>query len=808
MRTPPVRAPGSTPATFPQVPSGTVLSEVARRNKLATETAALASTPKRSLTASRTLASSCLSLSSIKTATTDDPQLLGKSLRHLEDYESALRDATRTLDAEVKAEKRRRMEQDRKWEQNPEEEDKIAAIKADRAKVDEQLAARRCQVIQGVKANYEVKIKAARDNFDQLAHTHSSDPTWKKIAECIERTEKLFADAMPAGTVSSAVYAATSEDSLTSSDDGSPSSSPPLRMSPELARKVSVNRDAVEIPAPATEQQTVSQESIHKPTAMESGVAETDASAKEDSTPVDQVVQDPIPKAGTETHSQDFETLLKDVLARIEESPKEITSSSKDATDVAEQIKVEIKPDPIVQDVDISTDSQESDLNLSSEITASPPEAGITTVQESATQPQPPPRRSSVDYTDPDAIHVAMEPTKLDAGASQALTLSQSQASFAPGTSIPRDSLGTFAQRGSQSDFDGTLASLATAELITILEASGVMKASQSTPLLLPSKQRLFKRWAQKLTIKKTPSASHAREFYRAGTYNGNKVLEVGAVFGRAIEDMMADEAQVSSGSIEAPLPAPAIVIKLVDMLRNEKAMSSVGIFRSAPNGPLVRDVIAKLNDGEDVEFPIPGVDAYDYAAILKAFFRETKEPLLMHRFFKIFNNISEITDESSKLKAVQCLVALLPHAHKSTLRYLMEFLAVVASNAHKNRMNAQNLAIVVGPNILRRIKDPTEKVTPKTAKMEAKTYNSSVDILTFMLENVDALWELPLSITDQLKNIPSDSSTSTAAALNNPAAAEADSPSSDAVSTKAPAGGSRNPLNPFTKFFTRRKSF
>ncbi|XP_078118925.1 N-chimaerin isoform X2 [Sander vitreus] len=61
-----------------------------------------------------------------------------------------------------------------------------------------------------------------------------------------------------------------------------------------------------------------------------------------------------------------------------------------------------------------------------------------------------------------------------------------------------------------------------------------------------------------------------------------------------------------------------------------------------------------------------------------------------------------ELTDPEKKLEAFREALALLPPSHSETLKYLMAHLKRVTQNEKFNLMNAENLAIVFGPTLMR----------------------------------------------------------------------------------------------------------
>ena len=66
-----------------------------------------------------------------------------------------------------------------------------------------------------------------------------------------------------------------------------------------------------------------------------------------------------------------------------------------------------------------------------------------------------------------------------------------------------------------------------------------------------------------------------------------------------------------------------------------------------------------------------------------------------------IFN--IEIKDEVKKLQVIRYLICLLPVPNRDTLQMLLNLLNKVRDNSNVNKMDAFNLAMVFGPNLLKK---------------------------------------------------------------------------------------------------------
>lgn len=97
-----------------------------------------------------------------------------------------------------------------------------------------------------------------------------------------------------------------------------------------------------------------------------------------------------------------------------------------------------------------------------------------------------------------------------------------------------------------------------------------------------------------------------------------------------------------------------------------------------------------------------------DSACILKEYLRSLPEPLLTRDLYASFLAASKIKDEAKKLEMISLLVCLLPVPNRDTLQVLLKLLDKVRANASNsdstgNKMDAFNLAMVFGPNLLKK---------------------------------------------------------------------------------------------------------
>eukprot|EP00727_Mastigamoeba_balamuthi_P002547 m51a1_g1229 hypothetical protein (1448) ;mRNA; f:519865-527601 len=92
----------------------------------------------------------------------------------------------------------------------------------------------------------------------------------------------------------------------------------------------------------------------------------------------------------------------------------------------------------------------------------------------------------------------------------------------------------------------------------------------------------------------------------------------------------------------------------------------------------------------------------HELGALLKAFLRDMPDPVIPPDAQQRFLAAMKIANPEEQLKVQAEAFNSLAPPNRALMRALLAFLATVAANSHVNSMNANNLAVVVAPNILR----------------------------------------------------------------------------------------------------------
>jgi uncharacterized membrane protein YgcG len=216
------------------------------------------------------------------------------------------------------------------------------------------------------------------------------------------------------------------------------------------------------------------------------------------------------------------------------------------------------------------------------------------------------------------------------------------------------------------------------------------------------------------------------------------KKVEKKGTFGIAL-DILVERSGADStlGASGAQLRIPCFIDDIISAMK-QMDVSVEGIFRKNGNIRRLKELSEAL-DRDSSSVNLADDNPVQLAALLKKFLRELPDPLLTFKLHRLFVMSQKIEPESERLRVLQLVTILLPKAHRDTLEVLFVFLRWVASFSHVDeetgsKMDLQNLAMVLGPNILyAKSGDP--------AKDELFLANRAILCL---LEHLDDFWQIP----------------------------------------------------------------
>ncbi|XP_023858774.1 rho GTPase-activating protein 25 [Salvelinus sp. IW2-2015] len=188
-----------------------------------------------------------------------------------------------------------------------------------------------------------------------------------------------------------------------------------------------------------------------------------------------------------------------------------------------------------------------------------------------------------------------------------------------------------------------------------------------------------------------------------------------GAIFGKSLGDTVTHEQRFGSHMV------PILVQKCAEFIR-EHGLSEEGIFRLPGQDNTVKQFRDAFNAGERPSFPID-TDVHTVASLLKLYLRELPEPVVPWTQYQDFLDCSPMLDPNSAAgrERLEKQISILPRTNYNLLSYICRFLFEVQQSSKVNKMSVENLATVIGINLLKsQIEDPITmmKDTPQIQKL------------------------------------------------------------------------------------------
>uniref|UniRef100_A0A8C5M7P7 Rho GTPase activating protein 25 n=1 Tax=Leptobrachium leishanense TaxID=445787 RepID=A0A8C5M7P7_9ANUR len=169
-----------------------------------------------------------------------------------------------------------------------------------------------------------------------------------------------------------------------------------------------------------------------------------------------------------------------------------------------------------------------------------------------------------------------------------------------------------------------------------------------------------------------------------------------GAVFGRSLADTITYEKKYGRHSV------PILMEKCVDFIR-ENGLNEEGIFRLPGQDNLVKQLREDFDAGERPSFS-SDTDVHTVASLFKLYLRELPEPVVPWCQYDAFLGCEEkicINEDKGHEELIR-QIRLLPKENYNLLCFLCRFFFEVQKNSIENKMNAENLAMVMGVNLLK----------------------------------------------------------------------------------------------------------
>ncbi|XP_065347479.1 rho GTPase-activating protein 44-like isoform X2 [Cloeon dipterum] len=181
-------------------------------------------------------------------------------------------------------------------------------------------------------------------------------------------------------------------------------------------------------------------------------------------------------------------------------------------------------------------------------------------------------------------------------------------------------------------------------------------------------------------------------------------------VFGEALEEHL----RVNKRKIAWPIELCVCSLLIL-------GMEEEGLFRVAGGASKVRRMRMSLDANLlSLEGSLSYNDPAVVAGALKSYLRELPEPLMTFKLYTNWLNASKVPVAEERVRALKEVVELLPEANRDNLTYLIKFLATLCKNQEVNKMNPQNVAIVLAPNLIWSQQDAGNGLNMSTANVHS----------------------------------------------------------------------------------------
>ncbi|XP_062911251.1 T cell activation RhoGTPase activating protein b [Mobula hypostoma] len=183
-------------------------------------------------------------------------------------------------------------------------------------------------------------------------------------------------------------------------------------------------------------------------------------------------------------------------------------------------------------------------------------------------------------------------------------------------------------------------------------------------------------------------------------------------------------------------------------MVLFQKGPSTVGIFRKSANLKACKELIGKLNTRREVALEEEPV--IQLAAIFKDFLRRIPDSVLVTELYDSWMVAMEEKSPEERVTKIRQLLDKLPRHNCLLLRSVFCMLYHINKHSEVNKMDAYNLAVCIGPNMLWTSKPPPDELQKEvTAKV--------VGLMQFLIENCCQIFgdEIPTILGEPARRQP-----------------------------------------------------
>ena len=200
----------------------------------------------------------------------------------------------------------------------------------------------------------------------------------------------------------------------------------------------------------------------------------------------------------------------------------------------------------------------------------------------------------------------------------------------------------------------------------------------------------------------------------------------------------------------EIAIPIELCIHRLIEI-----GMAEEGLFRVAGSATKIRRLKGAFDANLVTDKTLSAASDYDrdydvhvVAGALKCYLRELPEPLLTHVLHDQWLDAVRQQEHQSRLRAMWRVVNNLPPHNLANLRYVVKFLAMLCSYSSHNKMTVNNIAIVIGPNLIwsqRELEEPDQIMDISMMGRNITLGNDYRLIIEHLIEYSDYFFKEPL---------------------------------------------------------------
>ncbi|GFQ79037.1 ralA-binding protein 1-A [Trichonephila clavata] len=196
---------------------------------------------------------------------------------------------------------------------------------------------------------------------------------------------------------------------------------------------------------------------------------------------------------------------------------------------------------------------------------------------------------------------------------------------------------------------------------------------------------------ADKIKVKKKKESKLLKIKDKKKKSFDQEIKEDKPIFGVPLH--VAVERSKSQDGIELPV----IVRECIDYIE-EHGLACEGIYKISGLKSKVRNLKNQYNRGEKVY--LYEHEPHIVASLLKQFLRDLPEPILTAALASKFEEAAALKNEQKKLETLQRLINELPNCNRLLLSWIFIHMRHVMSLEMRNKMNLQNISIVLSPTM------------------------------------------------------------------------------------------------------------